>query len=699
MSTSFKGDGSINFAKNLGLRNRLILAFFIVVLIPLLGFGLFLDSMVEKQTKQDFVEATTREVVQVDNAISIFFDGLMQNTRMLATEPLARQTDGKISVYINKEAGSDGMIPMTPIQNGGYEAELYRMFEQFGANHPQVSVVSFGTSDGGYLQWPAVPRKKGYDSRARDWYKETVTTPDKAVLSDPFMTSKGVPTIGIFSTVKDNDNNLRGVIGLNVDLPAITQMIQNIKIGKSGYVILLDSKGTIIADPKHTELNFKHVKELQVEKLGKVNEIDKASFNINLDGADQLATVYTSPKTGWKYIILVEKAQLLESVSKIRQAMLMAVLIALIIIAIVAYFIAGQMASPLKLLENVANRIAKGDIRETELAVKSNDELGRLAGVFAAMSKQLRTLITNINKSAEQVLVSSGELTAAAEQSAQAVTNVAGAIGEVATASESQLTEVDRMVNTVKQISDRLTTVAHNTQNMSQSADQTGQAALSGKQAIERAVDQMGRIESTVTDSAAVVSELGERSKVIGNIVETISNIAGQTNLLALNAAIEAARAGEQGKGFAVVAEEVRKLAEQSQAAAKQIAALIGDVQNDTAKAVNAMTIGTQEVKLGSDVVDTAGKQFAEITALIGQVRSYAKAAADETEKVADDSRTIVSAIEKIDSATKKIAADIETISAATQQQSASMEQISASSNGLSTMADELKTAVRQFKC
>ena len=438
---------------------------------------------------------------------------------------------------------------------------------------------------------------------------------------------------------------------------------------------------------------------MQVENLGKVNEIDKASFNINLDGADQLATVYTSPKTGWKYIILVEKAQLLESVSKIRQAMLMAVLIALIIIAIVAYFIAGQMASPLKLLENVANRIAKGDIRETELAVKSNDELGRLAGVFAAMSKQLRTLITNINKSAEQVLVSSGELTAAAEQSAQAVTNVAGAIGEVATASESQLTEVDRMVNTVKQISDRLTTVAHNTQNMSQSADQTGQAALSGKQAIERAVDQMGRIESTVTDSAAVVSELGERSKVIGNIVETISNIAGQTNLLALNAAIEAARAGEQGKGFAVVAEEVRKLAEQSQAAAKQIAALIGDVQNDTAKAVNAMTIGTQEVKLGSDVVDTAGKQFAEITALIGQVRSYAKAAADETEKVADDSRTIVSAIEKIDSATKKIAADIETISAATQQQSASMEQISASSNGLSTMADELKTAVRQFKC
>lgn len=132
----------------------------------------------------------------------------------------------------------------------------------------------------------------------------------------------------------------------------------------------------------------------------------------------------------------------------------------------------------------------------------------------------------------------------------------------------------------------------------------------------------MSQIDGTVTSSARVVAKLGERSKEIGQIVDTISGIAGQTNLLALNAAIEAARAGEQGRGFAEVADEVWKLAEQSQETAKKIETLIGDIQADTDTAVMAMNSGTLEVKTGAEVVNTAGAAFRGIAELINEVSS-----------------------------------------------------------------------------
>jgi methyl-accepting chemotaxis protein len=240
--------------------------------------------------------------------------------------------------------------------------------------------------------------------------------------------------------------------------------------------------------------------------------------------------------------------------------------------------------------------------------------------------------------------------------------------------------------------------IADNANVVAAQSAQASDKALSGGKAVERAVSQMGKIENTVNSSATVVAKLGERSKEIGQIVDAISGIAGQTNLLALNAAIEAARAGEQGRGFAVVAEEVRKLAEQSEEAAKKISGLIGEIQADTDKAVVAMSAGTREVKTGAEVVNAAGVAFTEIAGLVTQVSDQVKEISAAIQQMATGSQQIVSSVKKIDELSKASAGESQSVSAATEEQLASMEEIAGASEALAKLAQDLQEAVAKFR-
>jgi len=343
-----------------------------------------------------------------------------------------------------------------------------------------------------------------------------------------------------------------------------------------------------------------------------------------------------------------------------------------------------------------AESLAQGVFNQ-ELKVSAHDEIGQLLQSLAKASASLRSLLRQVADSAESVAFSSEELTASAEQSAQAANQVATTITSVAQGAQNQVQAVNVTTAAVEHMSASIQQMAANANLVTDVTGRTANSAEQGKQSVEAAIQQMNSIEQTVIRSAQVVTTLGARSKEIGQIVDTISGIASQTNLLALNAAIEAARAGEQGRGFAVVAEEVRKLAEQSQEAAKQIATLIAEIQTETSHAVEAMDGGTREVKVGAQVVNTAGQAFKEIAELIQQVSLQVKEISAAIEQLAAGSEQIVASARDIDRVSKDTAAETQTVSAATEEQSASMEEIAASSQTLAKMAEELQNAVQKF--
>lgn len=397
-------------------------------------------------------------------------------------------------------------------------------------------------------------------------------------------------------------------------------------------------------------------------------------------------------------LIKQEEAKLEAEKKQTKQLILLANSIIALLAISIGLYISRMITRPILEVTKAAIKIADGDLTQQSLCISSQDEVGELAQAFERMNIQLRQLISKVTDSAQNVAASSEELNANAEQSAQAVNQVAVSISAVADSAVTQLKAVEETSDIVKTISTSVEQVAVSANEVAVSSARAAHMATLGSQSLETAVIQMQQIENSVTSTAEIITTLGGRSQEIGEIIATISGIAGQTNLLALNAAIEAARAGEQGRGFAVVAEEVRKLAEQSNGAAQKIAALITEVQNQTDKAVTAMMSGSREVQLGTQVVNSAGQAFTEIADLVSGVSLQIKEISAAIQQLASGSQQIVMAVKGIGMSSQDTAEQTQNVSAATEEQSASIEEIASSSQALSRLAEELQATVRIFR-
>ena len=371
--------------------------------------------------------------------------------------------------------------------------------------------------------------------------------------------------------------------------------------------------------------------------------------------------------------------------------------IVLLLTCVCGFLLLRTISSSVDMMLTNLRKIAQGDLR-IHLSTDSGDEFAQMADETNKMLENIRNMAKTIQKTAESVADASGTLTNTAEQSAHATQSVAQSITEVAEASHGQMDSVSEAKHQVHAFTRGLSDAASAIENVADDIEHTSQKAEEGNQLVVATVDQMNAIADTVVSSSEVVAKLGERSKEIGNIVEVISGISGQTNLLALNAAIEAARAGEHGHGFAVVAEEVRKLAEESQNASKQIGDLIRAIQEETEEAVTAMETGRTEAEKGRENVAATGEGFSEILSMIRRIQENAGSIKATMDDLGQRAEKIDTATGEIHDAASKVASESQTVSAATEEQAAGMEEIAASSRGLSDMAHELNTAAAKFK-
>ncbi|RKP48794.1 methyl-accepting chemotaxis protein [Cohnella endophytica] len=340
--------------------------------------------------------------------------------------------------------------------------------------------------------------------------------------------------------------------------------------------------------------------------------------------------------------------------SSSRNVTLIVLVVAVILSVLLGYVISRIIANPLRRVVELVKKVSEGDLTQT-VNIQTKDEIGNLASSVDAMVRNLRRIVGDILANSESLAAASQQISASSE--------------EIATGNSNQADAAQTISELFNELSSAIHSVARNTELASELSDSTVRVAKDGEEVIRSSMESMNEVSGKM-------SRLEDDSQKIGDIIEVIEDIADQTNLLALNAAIEAARAGEQGRGFAVVADEVRKLAERSSEATKQITGIIKGMQENTKQSVAA-------VHESATFSRKTGESFKQIAEMVNDAGNKVTEIAAASEEQAAQASTVQEAVESI--------------SATTEEAAAASQETAATAQSLAVLAADLQRAVSLF--
>lgn len=634
------------------------------------------------------------------------------------SDEIARGVGDKFALEIDKSI-NEKMIRLdelaaSPIIIHGDDGARIQVLAEAKKRSPEFDMVCFTDLNGVAINEAGVRMQRG----DREYIKKVKET-KKPYVSNPSVSGTTGKLITILTRPVLDNGALVGYVYGTISLDNISKLMEQVKYEKTGYGYLADSSGIILGHGSRPDLAGKlnlTEKKVNSEIKNFSTELDDSlinSFKAVVASGKQTASEYVAPSgvesltvmtpieldgRHWVMVVTAPKAEVQEEASLLFKVMSIISNFFIVLAIIVIYFFAKRISKPIETIRDECIVLNDGDLRQDNVSVNTKDEIGQLAKSFNDMRKTLRSLIQKVQDQSQQVAAASEELTAGAQQSAEAANQVATSITDIAQGVEKQSAAADGVNGVAQNFSSSAEQISIKAQGIVKIAKVTSENAGQGREAIAKAVNEMQQIGEGSEAIQQAITKLDKGSQEIGNIVELISNIAGQTNLLALNAAIEAARAGEAGRGFAVVAEEVRKLAEESNQSSQKIGELVKRNLLDMQAAVVASKAGTERVAVGIGAVRSADETFKHIVSAIENLSGEITVISAEINQMATGSEAMLTSIGQIDEVSRNNAAESEAVSAATEEQSAAMQEIASASQNLANLATDLQEAVSRFK-
>ncbi|WLV25602.1 methyl-accepting chemotaxis protein [Aciduricibacillus chroicocephali] len=661
-----------------------ILCISIAVVLAITGIliNLYTKNMIKQQIESEMGAQSRAVAAKIDQ----FFAQKGQVVNQLTS-------DQSVLRYLDSTKGRKDAL-----QNRNYK-DMNKALETVKEMNPEVAMVWVASEKGNFLTGTGnVLSDSDFELKERPWY-ESVHNAKGLYYTEPYMDQVFGKVIMSVMKVVEVDGKEVGIVAADLFLDSLPSIMEQYKIGNSGYGILTAPDGNVIYHPDN-----KHVLKPLADAGSdwrKLSEKMKSGADglMEISGKNKDYYVGYEPvkSAGWSVATVLDQNEVYAPLHSMTVKVAVIFIIALILLVLLTYFLLRHMLKNIPVMSDVINKIAEGDLTQ-RITIDSNDELGKVAEDMNEMLDQVSEFIGVVQENAQQVAATSEQLNVSTDQTAQAAQVVAETVDSVNTGIMQQINRTSEASGTISKMSTTFEMISDESDAVARQSAIAVEKAKSGEESVESAQEQMETINEKVHATAQIISRLGERSSAIGQIVDTISEISGQTNLLALNASIEASRAGESGKSFTVVANEVKKLAEQSNAAAGEIAELIREVQVDTEEAVASIREGTTEVQKGSAAVGTAGEAFHAISDIVSRVSGQMNEFSSSIQDLSSGVKHIVDIIDDVDYLAQEARRDFENVAAATEEQTATLEEIASASHSSSERALELQDAISKFK-